>query len=68
MSAIGPKRTCPRDMSAFGGKADYACADQFWQRTCDELRLVFLTRLWTRTAHVVLLRMVRGRFPKLRYG
>ena len=39
-----------------------------WAVTCDELRLVFLTPLWTRTAHVVLLRMVRGRFPKLRYG
>src|SRR6476646_10169501 len=30
--------------------------------------LVPLTPLWTRTAHVVPLRMVRCRFPKLRYG
>jgi hypothetical protein len=46
----------------------YACAHQFWQRTCDESHLVLLTPLWTRTAHVVPLRMVRCRFPKLRYG
>jgi hypothetical protein len=32
------------------------------------LNLVRLTPLWTRTAHVVPLRMVRCRFPKLRYG
>jgi len=32
------------------------------------LNLVLLTPLWTRTAHVMLLRMVRCRFPKLRYG
>ena len=32
------------------------------------LNLVLLTPLWTRTAHVVPLRMVRCRFPKLRYG
>ena len=32
------------------------------------LNLVLLTPLWTPTAHVVTLRMVRRRFPKLRYG
>jgi hypothetical protein len=32
------------------------------------LNLVRLTPLWTRTAHVMPLRMVRCRFPKLRYG
>jgi hypothetical protein len=32
------------------------------------LNLVLLTPLWTRTAHVVPLRMVRCRFPKLGYG
>ena len=32
------------------------------------LNLMLLTPLWTRTAHVVSLRMVRCRFPKLRYG
>jgi hypothetical protein len=37
-------------------------------RTCDEPHLVLLAPLWTRTAHVVPLRMVRCRFPKLRYG
>ena len=32
------------------------------------LNLVLLTPLWTGTAHVVPLRMVRRRFTKLRYG
>jgi len=48
-------------MSAYG-------ADLFLSRTFDEPHLVLLTPLWTRTAHVVPLRMVCCRFPKLRYG
>ena len=70
MSSIGTKRTSAFALQGFSLSAS---ASALWACSVgvgsgSKSPVVLLTPLWTRTAHVVSLRTVSGRLPKLRYG